>query len=365
MEADRRIDTISRLIRMSLWGGDVSRQEIDELGLIPEQEWKEIHSIALRSGVAAVIFDAITEYGIAIPRRSKMLFISSVDKIERKYDEKVRAAVKLAGIFRKEGIRMMILKGIGLSLLYPHPNHRPCSDIDIYLFGEQERGDAVVSRSLSVKVNESHHHHTVFHIDGIMVENHYDFIESHSRRSKKAIEEHLKRFAASEKAIAYELDGETIYIPSPNLNALFLILHSGSHFAAENISMRHLADWALFLDRYGDSVDWKSIYDIAESGGFTVYLDCLNSMCVDYIGLDPSKCPRLSHDRELVARSWHDVLRYKEKEIPEGFVKGWIFRIKRRISNVWKGRMVYQRDGVITSFIRSALIHVIPPRYLR
>ncbi len=361
--SDRHIRTISLLIRMSLWGGSVPQSEIDGLGNIEEGEWREIHSIALRSGVAAIIFDAIMEYGISIPRRSKMMFISSVDKIERKYGEKRRTAVQLAGLFRQNGIRMMILKGVGLSLLYPHPNHRPCSDIDIYLFGEQKRGDEIVRKRLSADVNESHHHHTVFYVNGIMVENHYDFVETHSRRSKKTIEAYLKGFADTEPAIAETLDGETIYTPSPNLNAMFLILHSGSHFAAENISLRHLTDWALFLDRYGDSVDWGKMYEIADKCGFTVYLDCLNSMCTDYIGLSPDKCPRRSTDTDLVERAWRDVLKYKEKEMPSGIVKGWIFRIKRRISNIWKGRMVYQRDGVAVSFIRSALVHLIPPKY--
>ena len=90
--SDRHIRTISLLIRMSLWGGSVPQSEIDGLGNIEEGEWREIHSIALRSGVAAIIFDAIMEYGISIPRRSKMMFISSVDKIERKYGEKRRTA---------------------------------------------------------------------------------------------------------------------------------------------------------------------------------------------------------------------------------------------------------------------------------
>lgn len=361
--SDRHIKTISSLIRMSLWGGAVPQYEIDGLGNIREEDWKEIHSIALRSGVAAVIFDAIMEHGIAIPRKTKMMFISSVDKIERKYGEKCSTAAQLASIYRQEGIRMMILKGIGLSLLYPHPSHRPCSDIDIYLFGEQERGDEVVRQRLSLNVDESHHHHTIFHLNGIMVENHYDFVESHSRKSKKTIEQYLKRFAETEPAIEETLEGETIYIPSPNLNALFLALHSGSHFAAENISIRHLTDWALFLDRYGDSVDWRTIYEIADKCGFTVYLDCLNSMCTDYIGLNPSKCPRRSENRELVERAWQDVLKYKEREIPRNFFRGWAFRIRRRFSNIWKGRMVYQWDGVAISFIRSALIHLIPPKF--
>lgn len=36
---------------------------------------------------------------------------------------------------------MMVLKGYGLSLNYLKPSHRPCGDIDIWLFGKQKEAD--------------------------------------------------------------------------------------------------------------------------------------------------------------------------------------------------------------------------------
>lgn len=61
---------------------------------------------------------------------------------------------------------MMVLKGYGLSKNYPVPNHRPCGDMDIYLFGDQEKADKLIAEELGIKIDNSHHHHTVFQFQG-------------------------------------------------------------------------------------------------------------------------------------------------------------------------------------------------------
>ena len=57
-------------------------------------------------------------------------------------------------------------------------------------------------------------------------------------------------------------------------------------------------------------------------------------------------------------------MEYLNECIPDNFIKGWIYRIDRRFANVWKQRMVY-RDGLVSSFLLSAAIHVIKPKYWR
>lgn len=64
----------------------------------------------------------------------------NVDRIENTYRRQERAIARLAAFYREHAIPMMLLKGYGLSLFYPVPEHRPCGDIDIWLFGRQPRG---------------------------------------------------------------------------------------------------------------------------------------------------------------------------------------------------------------------------------
>ena len=360
---ERYADIVTELLQYALWH---DKRPLDHTlfdGLSAD-DWMAIQAFALRQGVSAIVCDAIESADITLPRPIKMRFISDVSNIEHEYAAKLKIAVRLAEIYNAHGIRMMILKGLGLSLLYPRPNHRPCSDIDIYLFGEQREADEILRKYHNIPIDENKHHHTVFHINKTMVENHYDFIESHSRTSRHKFEQRLKEIAETEQPIKIEIGGQEAYIPSPNLNALFLTMHSGSHFAAGNISIRHLLDWSLFIDHFGDKVDWDMVYALADEFGFRRYLDCLNSMCCDHLGLERKPFVSVSQEQKIVKRAWADTLEYGKKSIPANFVKGWIFRINRRFANVWKQRMVY-RDNLISSFLLSAAIHIVKPKYWR
>lgn len=361
---NRYADIVTRLLKYALWH-DNSPLDRELFGGLSDTDWGGVHELALREGVSAIVFDALTEADIAIPRPIKMRFISAVSNIENEYAAKLKTASRLAEIYRHNGIRMMILKGLGLSQLYPKPNHRPCCDIDIYLFGRQHEADEILRKTYGIAIDEDKHHHTVFYIGKTMVENHYDFIEAHSRRSKTELEQRLKSIAETERPIKIEIGRLEAYIPSPNLNALFLTLHSGAHFAAGNISIRHLIDWSLFIDRYGDKVDWEKVYALADEFGFRGYIDCLNTMCFDYLGLEQKPFITVSQETGIVERAWADTLEYGKNAIPDNFFKGWIYRIDRRFANVWKQRMVYHRDGMVSSFLLSAATHVIKPKYWR
>ena len=355
----RTWEAISRIARFALWG-DSSQLDRKFFAQLTDEEWTEMHALSVRQGICAILLDGIIAADIDLPRSTKMRFISSTDKIEKEYMRKRQTLAALAKVYADNNIDTMILKGFGLSLLYPKPEHRPSSDIDIYLFGKQHEADTLLRERYNISVDEGRHHHTVFHIKGVMVENHFDFIESNSRLSAKRIEAILKNDINQTKPTSVEVDGTRLFLPSPEMNALFLIIHTGAHFAAENVSLRHLTDWAMFLARHGKDVDWAKIGRIADSCGFAPFLACLNSLCVYYIGMPAELAPTLTDNQPLVERVLADCMEYKLNSIPKHFVKGWFFRLRRRFANRWKQRMVYN-DSEIGAFFRSFIVHITPP----
>ena len=157
------------------------------------------------------------------PLQLKIQWAYNVEQIEKRYAEQVRVLSELTAFYHKHGIPTMLLKGYGVSLDYPIPAHRPCGDIDIWLFGQQEHADALLHREKGTAINLEKHHHTVFSLDGITVENHYDFLNVHAHASNREIEKKLQELAAEpEKKV---LLGEApLYLPSVDFNALFLSL---------------------------------------------------------------------------------------------------------------------------------------------
>lgn len=44
-----------------------------------------------------------------------------------------------------------------------------------------------------------------------------------------------------------DIEGERVYLPSPDLHALFLIRHLALHFASVSINLRQMIDWGFSL----------------------------------------------------------------------------------------------------------------------
>ena len=153
-------------------------------------DFSSLYSLAMSQGVVAIVWDNI-QRAIAAgeieaeqqPSKGvKLQWALAAEQVERKYFRQVQVIEKLARFFVKHDIKMMILKGYGLSLNYPVPNHRPCSDVDIWLFEEaqmpdgsiqrrsaQQRADQLLREHLNIAIDEDKHHHTVFYVDGVMV----------------------------------------------------------------------------------------------------------------------------------------------------------------------------------------------------
>lgn len=156
---------------------------------------------------------------------------------EYRYELYKRAIAEMAGFYNSHGYKMMILKGYACALGWPKPEHRPCGDIDIWLFGKQKEADADLTKEKGVIIDNSHHHHTVFNYGGFTFENHYDFVNVYDYKSSIDLEKIFKELGNDDTHFV-KVFGEKIYIPSPNLHALFLIRHMVAHFSSTSLDFR-------------------------------------------------------------------------------------------------------------------------------
>ena len=275
---------------------------------------QKIYQITSAHGIAAVAWDYIQRKDAdeklaldlqPLSKADQIRWMVTVEQVERKYEHQKSVIAKLAKFFAQHGIKMMILKGYGLSLNYPVPNHRQCSDIDIWLFeekcaedgsveryGVQQKADKLLHEHYNIPIDEGKHHHTVFYIDGVMVENHYDFLNIHAHRSNRDIEDRLWQLTRQSMEVV-EVDGAEVYLPSPDFHALFILRHSASHFAAERISLRHLLDWKFFVERYFAKIDWVVLFSFAEQMNMHKFLTSMNAICISKLGLHKACVPEL------------------------------------------------------------------------
>lgn len=238
--------------------------------------------------------------------------------------------------------------------------HRPCGDVDFWNFGEYERADRMLEEELGIRVDHSHHH-TTFHFEGQFFENHYDFVNVHSHPSSKRVEARLKELApVGEEAV--EIDGQPIFLPSPDFNALFLLRHTAAHFAASKMSLRQILDWATFVQKYHGRIDWKGLETFVESVGMMPFYQILNGICVVYLGFSAEDFPAGRHSAE--ARVMEDVLCPEFSDsCPSSLLSQWIWRYRRWRRGAWRQKLVSPESMLRTFFVQMKS-HLMKPAEL-
>ena len=328
--------------------------------------WDEVQALADKQGLAAVLVDGIEKLPESQrpPKEDLLQMIGQVvQSYEYRYELYRRAIAELACFYKEYNLKMMILKGYTCSLDWPKPEHRPCGDIDIWLFGKQKEADAALAASSkfhdpSFKIDSSHHHHTVFDWHGFTVENHYDFVNVHAHKSSAELEKIFKQLGQDDSH-AVEVNGEKVYLPSPNLHALFMIRHMVSHFAAAEITLRQVLDWAFFVEKHTKEVDWVWLDGMLDKFHMKEFVSCINAICVEDLGFSVNFFPTVQFIPELKESVLEDILEpeYTAAE-PKGFFPRVIYKYKRWQGNAWKQKMCYgeSRWGMFWSGIWAKIL---------
>ncbi len=231
------------------------------------------------------------ETGLGIPRALKIRWELSVRHIGEIHRRQRLVLKELAEVFAREGIRVMLLKGLGLAEMYPRPEHRESGDLDIYLFGDFEKGNKVIG-DLGIEVEYDGTKHSKFYYKGIPVENHRNFLNVSYTRVDKILEEHLSQILSESdnwKLLAEESKGAAVLVPPVDFHFLFLVRHTVTHFLSSGIVLRHLYDFGIFLSRYEDQIDFPRLEPVLkESGQFRLYVIFLNVAHI-YLGMPALK----------------------------------------------------------------------------
>lgn len=321
------------LVRMGIKGESAGVQpKITESSIV---NWDAIQDLATQHGLSAVVLDGIEK--LPDHQRPPKLFLlewigETLQGYEYRYELYQRAIAELAAFYNSHGFKMMVLKGYACSLDWPKPEHRPCGDIDIWLFGKQKEADNVLTKEKGVEVDSSHHHHTVFYWNDFMVENHYDFINVHHHKSNKELDLMMKELAKDD-SYCVDVLGEKVYVPSPNMHAFFLLRHAMNHFAASEISIRQLLDWGFFVKAHTNEIDWPWLVGIINQYGMTPAYNIFNAICVEDLGFDASIFQKVQTNLSMKDKVLNEILNPEfGMDLPKDLFRRVRFKIRR-----WRG----------------------------
>lgn len=324
------------------------------------KDWDKVLSLAAEQGVLPVIIPLLTDLTFD-DEASRMMLVEWYGIAQcNQQDYELRKSImrEMANMFAKEGIDILFMKGVTLAQLYPNPAWRVFSDIDYYLFGKSEQGIAILKQH-GIENSAYYHHHTQASLNGVLLENHYDFVERVNHQCDIILDDALKTLAEKEgrsAKVSFLGDGITnAYVMTPTMNAIFLMRHMSAHFVSETISLRMLYDWALFLKHYVKDVDWRLVTELYDKSGKTEFAGLIQYLLETKLCVEYSDCPVFPFDEEKAEKLWHSIICPPEQDPYEKYsFRYYLFEAKTFKKNRWKHQIVYPRESYTWLFCKYA-----------
>ena len=279
-----RTDQYIGLVRAALWS---------EPAHWPIEQTEELLILHARQGTGTLVYPAVLG----------QTDLSSYARVQMKSAcaHTMQQQVHIRHIFgqawkalEQAGIRAVLMKGAGLSVLYPEPQMRTWGDIDLFVGKEQYHPACAVMRDTfpdALKFDEELDHYKHYNLiaEGVSIEVH---------RVSIGLQHPLdeRRYARIEDygmlhAQTIELDGISVRIPEPTFNALFVFMHAWEHKLSLGANVRQLCDLALLLHHYHGSIDGKRLKKWLQAlhliDVWQLYMDIL----VEHLGLPQEEAP--------------------------------------------------------------------------
>lgn len=356
------------LLRLGLGTSTTEEENLSDFIVLSAEKWTQLGDIARKQGVLGIMLDGVerlegTNYGLTrgLTPNQKLEWIGEVLQIEQRNRRQVEVMNDLAGKWRINGCRVMIMKGQANGTMYPKPEHRSPGDIDCYLFNcninpndnlnddkEAYRIGNDIARVAGAKVDESWYKHSVISYKGETFENHQYFVHTRDGKRGKRLEKELEDVLA-ESAENVERKGHTepttnreqssllelprckggrrsqstestenltsyflpltsnTVMPPVQWTAMFLTYHACAHFVSEGLRLKQLLDWAMFLKKHHKDVDWTAFYSYCDRNHLRRFADTATAICVERLGVKVDN-PAITVTSPYAERILHNAL---------------------------------------------------------
>ena len=304
-----------------------------------EEEWQRCFDMALAQNVLAMTFPTMT----SLPKEQRPSFVlwskwmAYAQSIAEQSQYKRQVVEKIGAWFAECGLSTIILKGFSLSALYPNPNLREFSDVDIFSGENYEAVNACFAKH-GVLVDSADGHHAYLKVDGISVEHHFAFHNTKVKHGLEGPEEALLQLAMKNWQ-STSIKG--ICFPCPAFMALFVGWHAYEHFLQEKINLRQVIDWALALKQLSESdeVIMKDAKGDTRWGKFT---ETLTTIALHQLNLPQEWFSQTELEAAKTVspiqeqKVWNDIINTVQTPKSNSSNLRRIYIAKRMLKNNWK-----------------------------
>lgn len=192
---------------------------------------------------------------------------------------------QVAEVLEQAAIPYCILKGVTSASYYPDPGNRMMGDVDFLIAPtDLDRAVAVLEQAGYTKhpTADDHHFHIALRKDKVLYELHHRFSEIENPTE----EDDGLTGCLLEDATDLELpDGiGTVRSVSPVHHGLIMLLHMKRHMTSSGMGLRHLCDWAVFVERFDSDTFEQEFKALFDAYGLWRFAQVLGQVCHRYLG---------------------------------------------------------------------------------
>ena len=269
-----------------------------------EADWKRIFHLSDIQTVSSLVLDGVgmlPHSVLQIPFDKKMMLFAKMQRMEQ------------------------------INTIHPNPLHRTPGDIDFVVASEDfDRTMAVMEKIGKVDHGLVHEHHGMAWVDDVTVEPHYK-VHNYQRPSTDQAMQEIFSSVFPSKLSSADIDGYEVPVFSPTFESVFLISHMVNHVYEEGLGLRQVIDYAMFLHRCVDKIDWMQhhewLYRMRMERAWRIF----TCICVEYLGLSlPSQVEPFSYnERKWAAALVEDIM---------------------RVGNFGRGEYVFKHQGLMDAW---------------
>lgn len=294
--------TIVQRVLLELLAGEISGKAEICVEELKTADWAEVLEEAKLQAVPLMAAEASIKYRKYIPNYKEWENIAAAT-----HTLNVRTAYyeQQLNILMKDH-PFVILKGMAAASYYPKPRERSLGDIDFLIDPSQRLEiEELLSKNGYKNWNKDHICHVVFKKGDAHLEMHFEIAGIPYGQAGKTIKKFMTE--AVKCSVTSEFDGWCFPAPEDIYHGLIILLHMQHHMLGEGLGLRHICDWACFLQKTEGRPFWNEFLDLLKKIGIFTYAKVISKISSMYFHIN---CPQWaeSADEELCRDVMNDVL---------------------------------------------------------
>ena len=252
-------------------GKNVSLPELGEIN------YELFYKCSVSHSITPLVFDGVKKLGIELPEEVASKFIKNTRQYATQYILQDDQLSYLTDVFEENGIRNMPLKGSVLRKMYPRPELRTSSDIDILYDVDNDKKIADIFLNSGYELGQVAAKDTSYIKPPFMnVEMHRTLMGDHPELEGDFADVWDRVKLVDGKKFLYEMTNEDFYV--------YMTSHAAKHFLMGGIGIRFVTDTWVFNKYVGDNLNREEVNKRLDEMGVLTFDKNLTSLSEFWFG---------------------------------------------------------------------------------